>query len=131
LTTFLYRVLFHYFYRFLADYYKRIEKEPGFLRPVIKEVVERYFDCVNPRYGFARQVQDDLVRKELLSPEWAERILSWQHTGFNVHSLVRARTMVEAERFGKYMIRPLLCCREAPAASGCLPGISRGRRVLD
>jgi hypothetical protein len=31
----------------------------------------------------------DLVRKELLNPEWAERILSWRHTGFNVHSLVQ------------------------------------------
>ncbi|MCJ7588233.1 MAG: metallophosphoesterase family protein [Candidatus Aminicenantes bacterium] len=26
---------------------------------------------------FAREVLADLVRKELLSPEWAERILSW------------------------------------------------------
>jgi len=83
-----------------------------------------------------------LVRKELLSPEWAERILSWRHTGFNVHggrgpglcpgvhfrrtrlwliitgewraeglsldSLVRTKTKIEAERVGKYMIRPLL-----------------------
>lgn len=29
-----------------------------------------------------------LVGKELLSPEWAERILYWRHTGFNVHSRV-------------------------------------------
>jgi hypothetical protein len=57
---------------------------------------------------FAREVLADLVRKELLSPEWAERILSWRHTGFNVHSLVRAKTKAEAERVGKYMIRPLL-----------------------
>jgi hypothetical protein len=49
-----------------------------------------------------------LVRKELLSPEWAERILSWPHSGFNVHSLVRAKTKPEAERIGKYMIRPVL-----------------------
>jgi len=35
-------------------------------------------------------------------------ILSWRHTGFNVHSLVRAGTKGEAERVGKYMIRPLL-----------------------
>jgi Putative transposase len=28
----------------------------------------------------------DLVRKQLLSPEWTERLLSWRHTGFNVHS---------------------------------------------
>jgi hypothetical protein len=26
----------------------------GILRPIIKEVVERYFDCGNPRCGFAR-----------------------------------------------------------------------------
>jgi hypothetical protein len=57
---------------------------------------------------FAREVLAMLVRKELLSPDWAERILSWPHTGFNVHSLVRTRTKIEAERVGKYMIRPLL-----------------------
>jgi len=39
---------------------------------------------------------------------WADRILSWPHTGFNVHSLVRAKTKPEAERVGKYMLRPIL-----------------------
>ena len=43
-----------------------------------------------------------------MSPEWAERILSWRHTGFNVHSRVRAQTKPEAERVGKYMVRPVL-----------------------
>jgi hypothetical protein len=57
---------------------------------------------------FSREVLASLVHKELLSPEWAERILSWRHTGFNVHSQVRAKTKKEAERVGKYMIRPLL-----------------------
>ena len=57
---------------------------------------------------FAREVLADLVRKELLSPEWAQRLLSWRHTGFHVHSRVRAKTKKEAERVGKYMIRPLL-----------------------
>ena len=37
---------------------------------------------------FAREVLSMLVRKELLSPEWAERILCWRHTGFNVHSRI-------------------------------------------
>ena len=41
---------------------------------------------------FAREVLAMLVRKELLSPEWVERIPSWRHTGFNVQSLVRAKT---------------------------------------
>ena len=43
-----------------------------------------------------------------LSPEWAERMLSWQHSGFNVRSRVRARTKAEAERVGKYMVRSVL-----------------------
>jgi hypothetical protein len=57
---------------------------------------------------FGREVLADLVGRELLSPEWAERLLSWRHTGFNVHRQVRAKTKTEAERVGKYMIRPLL-----------------------
>ena len=41
---------------------------------------------------FTREVLAMLVRKELLTPEWAERILSWPHSGFSVHRLVRAKT---------------------------------------
>jgi ribosomal protein S27E len=52
--TVLYRVLFHYFERFLAEYESRFKKEDGFLRTVIKEVVDRYLDCSNPKCGFAR-----------------------------------------------------------------------------
>jgi hypothetical protein len=65
-------------------------------------------DDSGPAEIFGREVLAELVRKELLSPEWAERILSWRHTGFNVHGRVRAKTKIEAERVGKYMIRPLL-----------------------
>jgi hypothetical protein len=57
---------------------------------------------------FSREVLRFLVGKELLSPEWAERLLSWRHTGFSVHSRVRAKTKTEAERVGKDMIRPVL-----------------------
>jgi len=57
---------------------------------------------------FGREVLAALVRKELLSPEWAERLLSWRHTEFSVHSRVRAKTKTETERVGKDMIRPLL-----------------------
>jgi hypothetical protein len=39
--TVLYRVLFYHF-----------EREHGFFRPIVKEVVERYLDCGNPRCGF-------------------------------------------------------------------------------
>jgi len=60
---------------------------------------------------FAREVPADFVRKKLLSPEWAERILSWRHTGFNVHSQYIHRSS-EAD----------VCGGEAPA----LPCFYRG-----
>jgi hypothetical protein len=44
----------------------------------------------------AREVLRFLVHKELLSPEWAQRLLSWRHAVFNVHSRVRAKTRREA-----------------------------------
>jgi len=37
-----------------------------------------------------------------------KKILRWRHTGFNVHSKVRATSKHEAEKVGKYMIRPIL-----------------------
>ena len=37
---------------------------------------------------FAREVPAMLVGREILSPEWTERILSWRYTGF---VLVRTR----------------------------------------
>jgi len=246
-------VLFHYFDRFLTEYEERFEKEYGFFRPIIKEVVERYLDCGNPRCGFARircpdcgeerllmfscrtrgfcpschakrleewgewmreillldvphrqvvftiprmlrlffkykrrllgelcraavqallkyfqaatgaelipgvvaviqsfgqkinfhphahllvteggqdpagkfhhlaEIEDSLLaeffkrevfslllRQELISEALVEKIEGWRHSGFSVHSKVKAKTRKEAERVGKYMIRPLL-----------------------
>jgi len=66
------------------------------------------FDDARLAEVFAREVLGFLLRREVLSPEWAEPLLSWRHTGFSVHSRVRAKTKTEAERVGKYMIRPLL-----------------------
>jgi len=81
---------------------------------------------------FAREVLSFLVGRELLSPEWAERILSWPYTGFNVHSLVRAKTKPEAERVGKYIIRPLLSFLEQEGKVGYRHG-EKGteREVMD
>ncbi|NLH76459.1 MAG: IS91 family transposase, partial [Acidobacteria bacterium] len=65
--TVLYRVLFHNFDRFLTAYESRFEKEYGHLRPVVKEVVERYLDCGNPRSGFARIRCPDCHGEHLLT----------------------------------------------------------------
>lgn len=51
--TVLYRVLFHHFERFVAEYEERFEKAYGYFRPIIKNVVEKYLDCGNPCCGFA------------------------------------------------------------------------------
>jgi len=37
-----------------------------------------------------------------------QKILLWRHTGFNVHTEVRATSREDAEWVGKYMISPLL-----------------------
>jgi len=44
----------------------------------------------------------------LINRDFVKKILSWRHSGFNVHSKVRAESKEEAERIGKYMIRPIL-----------------------
>jgi hypothetical protein len=124
--TVFYRVFFYHFERFLREYEDRVEKEYGYFRPVIQDVVEKYLDCGNPMCGFARIRCPDCGEERLLMfscktrgfcpschakrrEEWGEwKILHWRHTGFNVHSQVRAQTKREAERVGKYMIRPLL-----------------------
>jgi len=49
-----------------------------------------------------------LLHQGLINLQLVQKILRWRHTGFNVHSQVRAQTKREAERVGKYMIRPLL-----------------------
>jgi hypothetical protein len=47
--TVLYRVMFYHFERFLAEYEDRFQKEYGFLRPIVREVVER---CLDTRIYF-------------------------------------------------------------------------------
>jgi len=61
-----YRVLFHYFEEFVSEYENRFEREYGYFRPVIKEVVEKYLDCGNPKCGFARIRCGDCGKEFLL-----------------------------------------------------------------
>ena len=56
---------------------------------------------------FSREVFALLLGEELISEALVEKIMGWRHSGFSVHSKVRAQTRKEAERVGKYMIRPL------------------------
>jgi hypothetical protein len=56
----------------------------------------------------AVQVFSLLLGEELISEALVEKIAGWRHSGFSVHSKVKASTKEEAERVGKYMIRPLL-----------------------
>jgi hypothetical protein len=42
------------------------EKEYGYFRPVIQDVVEKYLDCGNPMCGFARMRCPDCWEERLL-----------------------------------------------------------------
>ncbi len=64
--TVFYRVLFHYFEKFLLEYENRFEREYGYFRPVVQEVVEKYLDCGNPKNGFARIRCSDCGASQLL-----------------------------------------------------------------
>jgi hypothetical protein len=64
--TVFYRVFFYYFERFLQEYEHRFEKEYGYFRPVIQDVVEKYLDCGNPMCGFARIRCPDCGEERLL-----------------------------------------------------------------
>ena len=67
---------------------------------------------------FSREVLAMLVRKTLLSPEWAERILSWPHSGFNVHShIFIARVTSHIPDKGQVMVRYLRPLWERPPLS--------------
>jgi hypothetical protein len=51
---------------------------------------------------------EKVISLELLSQALVEKMAGWRHSGFSVHSKVRAKTKEEAEQVGRYMIRPLL-----------------------
>jgi ribosomal protein S27E len=72
---FRYRLLFHYFDRFLTEYESRLEKECCFIRTIIKKVIKRYLQCGNPRRGFARIRCQNCLAEHLL-------ILSCRTHGF-------------------------------------------------
>jgi hypothetical protein len=57
---------------------------------------------------FTHEVLARLVSKDLISPETEEKILSWRHAGFNVHSKVRTTTRQDARRVARYMAKPVL-----------------------
>jgi len=59
-------------------------------------------------FFFSREVSSLLLREKLISLMLVQKSLCWHHRGFHVHSKLRIRSKKEAERVGKYMIRPLL-----------------------
>ena len=52
--------------RGLSCFKNRFEGEFGYFRPIIKDVVERYLDCGNPRSGFARIRCPDCAEERLV-----------------------------------------------------------------
>jgi len=69
--------------------------------------VSRFHDEVIQEI-FTHEVFSLLLQEKLIGLSMVQKILNWRHTGFSVHSKVRTESKSEAERVGKYMIRPLL-----------------------
>jgi len=67
---------------------------------------------------FTLEVFSLLLRKQLINQNLVQKILHWRHTGFNVHSKVRTETKEDAERVGKYMIRPILSLKRLSLHEG-------------
>jgi len=57
---------------------------------------------------FTLKVFSLLLEKKLINQNLVQKISQWRHTGFNVHSKVRAESKGDLEKVGKYMIRPIL-----------------------
>jgi len=91
-----YRVLFHYFESFLLEYESRFEREYGYFRPIIQEVVDRYLDCGNPMCGFARIRCPDCGEERLL-------MFSCKTRGFCPSCHAKRR-----EEWGEWMRKELL-----------------------
>jgi hypothetical protein len=64
--TVLYRVLFHHFERFVAEYEGRFEKEHGYFRPIIKEVVFTIPKMLRVFFKFKRRVWKKLKGTNLI-----------------------------------------------------------------
>jgi hypothetical protein len=46
-------MVFHHFEQFVAEYEGRFERDLGYFRPIVKDVLERYLDCGNQKCGLA------------------------------------------------------------------------------
>jgi len=93
----------------LTDYDKQrlIEKKRGVDKQGRFHKVSSFNDTLLCRF-FTCEVFLLLLRKQLINQDLEGKILYWQHTGFNVHSKVRAQNKKEAEQIGKHMIGPIL-----------------------
>jgi hypothetical protein len=76
--TVLYLVLFHHFDRFLAEYEGCLEKEYGFFRPIVKEVVERIDKVQLPDQPFAFELLASLRDLNLALDQFKNRVFLTQ-----------------------------------------------------
>jgi hypothetical protein len=60
-----------------------------------------HFDTTPARI-FVHEMLALPVSEDLVSPETEEKILSWRHSGFNVHSKVRTTTSQDARGVARY-----------------------------
>ncbi len=80
--------------------------------------VSRFDDSLIAKF-FSREVFSMLLHEGLINLELVQKILGWLHTGFNVHTKVRAKTRKDAES-----------ASTSSHPTGTLDGGRRERRVF-
>jgi len=78
---------------------------------------------------FRRGVVTMLARKKLLSKEFRDTLLSWEHSGFSVHSDVGAPkgAQEDLERLACYLLRPALSLQRLTYKSGSSSAVYQGK----
>jgi hypothetical protein len=64
-----------------------------------------YFDSDKVEQLFRAEVLRLLLKKQLITEQTVNNMLSWRNSGFSVDATVRVDTIREAARIGRYMIR--------------------------
>jgi hypothetical protein len=80
-------------YRCVEDHFEELEtvwderyqRRFGFWRPYVTDVIQRYLDCGDLHFGFARVKCEMLKAEGKINDAVIENMMNWHHSGFNVY----------------------------------------------
>jgi hypothetical protein len=88
-----------HFEAFEGMYEERFERQYGFFRPYVKEVIYRYLDPGTPVPTLGAQ---DAFKKGKITQDMIALLDTWRHTGFNVYCGKRILPRQKTSNYGYY-----------------------------